>query len=356
MHAEVYRKLQEHLNLHPIGFPRTSHGAELKVLESIFNQEEAATLLHLSPAPETPEGIAARTGADPEKLAKLLERMAAKGLVLRSRSRGTYRMVPFMPGIYEFQLKRMDQELALAFEEAYPELAREIFSSPTAFARVVPVETSLPVGIEVLPYERASEIVKAAGTMALAECLCRKERKLTGGGCTRPRDDICIIFSPMAEQYVDRGLGRQASVEEALRAVQRGQNAGLVRTSLNVQSRPTFMCQCCSCCCALLRGISELDIPTAVVRSRFIPYIDPDPCNGCEACVQGCPVDALSLVDEKAVLNANRCIGCGLCLPECPLEAISLKVRPEPLPPPPAHFVELMTVIAREKGKTYFYR
>ncbi|MEW6034878.1 MAG: 4Fe-4S binding protein [Chloroflexota bacterium] len=356
MHAEIYRKLQEHLNLLPIGFPRTGHGAELEVLEHLFDQEEAGAFLHLSPAPETAEAIAARTQADPEKLAKLLERMAAKGLVLRSRSKGTYRMIPFMPGIYEFQLKRMDKELALAFEEVYPDLAREAFSSPTPFTRVVPVESSLPIGIEVLPYECASEVVRAAGTVALADCLCRKERKLVGGGCARPQDDLCIIFSPMAEQYVDLGLGKMATVEEALKAVRRGQDAGLVRTTLNVQSRPTFMCQCCSCCCGLLRGLSEFDIPTTVVRSRFIPGIEPELCNGCEACVQACPMDALTLVDEKAVLDAGRCIGCGLCVSECPLEAISLRLKPEPAPAPPANFVELMKTIALEKGKTYFYR
>lgn len=355
MHAELLEELREHYSLHPIGFPRTQHGGELRLLDRLFSEEEARVALLLSPTPETPESLSAKLAQDPERLQKLLDGMARKGLVLKSRSRNNFRMLPFLPGIYEFQLNAMDKELASLFEELYPELAAEIFASPTSFTRVLAVEKHLPVDMEIAPYERASEIVKGAGKITLAECLCRKEQKLLGKGCARPRD-VCLVFSPMAEQYVDLGLGQGVSVEEALRAVDRAEKAGLVRCSLNVQSRPTFMCQCCSCCCALLRGMAELDIPTTVAKSAFRPDIDIDSCNGCEACLAICPMKAISLEDEKAVLNDARCIGCGLCVSECPLEAIALQSRPRAeVALPPGNFVELMTIIGREKGRTYFY-
>jgi len=351
MHAHIYEKLRDFYHSHPIGFPKTETGIEMKILERLFEEEEAEAALKLTSRGQSAGDIASQIGKDPGATAEVLERMSRKGLLLKQGD--LYRLIPFIPGIYEFQLKRMDESLAHDFEELYPHLAREVFSSPTSFARVLPVEKHIPAEIEVAPYERASEIVRNAGKIALAECLCRKEQKLVGKGCARPKDDICLVFSPMAEHYIDMDLGREATVEEALKAISRGEESGLVRCTLNVQRRPTFMCQCCSCCCALLRGVYEMDIPTAVTRSNFIPEVDPELCTGCESCVEICPMDALSMEDEKARVDLRRCLGCGLCVSECPVEAVSLKPKAERTTPP-GNFAELMKTIAQEKGRTYF--
>ncbi len=47
-----------------------------------------------------------------------------------------------------------------------------------------------------------------------------------------------------------------------------------------------------------------------------------DECVGCESCVSACPVEAISMVDEKAVIDHDKCTGCGTCIAECPSEAI----------------------------------
>ena len=48
-------------------------------------------------------------------------------------------------------------------------------------------------------------------------------------------------------------------------------------------------------------------------------------CTGCEACIPECPVDAISMVDEKAVVNESECTDCGACVPACPVEAITME-------------------------------
>jgi Fe-S-cluster-containing hydrogenase component 2 len=46
-------------------------------------------------------------------------------------------------------------------------------------------------------------------------------------------------------------------------------------------------------------------------------------CTGCGTCVDACPAEAISLVDDVAVINHDECTECGTCIEECPAEAIS---------------------------------
>jgi ferredoxin len=50
-------------------------------------------------------------------------------------------------------------------------------------------------------------------------------------------------------------------------------------------------------------------------------YIITDDCIGCQACVDECPVGAISEVDGKYVINEDECISCGACAGACPVEA-----------------------------------
>lgn len=52
--------------------------------------------------------------------------------------------------------------------------------------------------------------------------------------------------------------------------------------------------------------------------------IDKDTCVGCSACIGVCPVEALSMVDDKAVVDEDTCIDCGACVDTCPVGAITL--------------------------------
>ncbi|MBD3378965.1 MAG: 4Fe-4S dicluster domain-containing protein [Candidatus Omnitrophica bacterium] len=50
--------------------------------------------------------------------------------------------------------------------------------------------------------------------------------------------------------------------------------------------------------------------------------IDKEKCTGCSACVEVCPVNAISMENGKAVVS-DACIDCGACIAQCPVEAIS---------------------------------
>ncbi len=51
--------------------------------------------------------------------------------------------------------------------------------------------------------------------------------------------------------------------------------------------------------------------------------VDKEACIGCTACVGACPVDALSMQDDKAVCDDDKCVDCGACISECPTGAIT---------------------------------
>jgi Fe-S-cluster-containing hydrogenase component 2 len=53
--------------------------------------------------------------------------------------------------------------------------------------------------------------------------------------------------------------------------------------------------------------------------------VDKEKCTGCETCVDECPASAITIVEEKADVNADLCVDCGSCVDVCPAEAISME-------------------------------
>ena len=53
-------------------------------------------------------------------------------------------------------------------------------------------------------------------------------------------------------------------------------------------------------------------------------------CKGCGICVARCQMEALTLEDDKVVLDLNHCIGCGLCVTTCSTGSLTLVRKPDP--------------------------
>ncbi len=58
----------------------------------------------------------------------------------------------------------------------------------------------------------------------------------------------------------------------------------------------------------------------------FVVTIDDDKCEGCEECVDVCPVEVFEMVDEKSsAVNADECLGCESCVEVCEPSAITIE-------------------------------
>jgi ferredoxin len=53
--------------------------------------------------------------------------------------------------------------------------------------------------------------------------------------------------------------------------------------------------------------------------------IDAEKCTGCESCIEECPSEVISMVNEKAQVDADNCIDCGACVDCCATEAITME-------------------------------
>ena len=326
MNDDAYEKLAGALDQLAGAFPRTKSGVELQILRRIFSPEEALIACNMSGTSEAADAIAERINQPAEEIGEKLKAMLRRGIIWSSRKDGirNYRLAPFIVGIWEEQWDVMDHELAHLCEQYFLEggLAGIMRPSP-AMNRVVPAHRAIKTET-ILPYEDVKAVIMAAKRFGLRECICRKQQDMVG---TRKCDfplDVCLNFS-MADRPP---RPHDITQEEALKLLDRAEEIGLVHTVGNVVEGVYYVCNCCGCCCAVLRGVTRFGIENSVAKANYYAVVDADECNACGICEDRCQVNACTVADV-ATIDLARCIGCGLCVTGCDSEAVRLERRPD---------------------------
>jgi Fe-S-cluster-containing hydrogenase component 2 len=339
MSVDTYRRLAGVLDTLPNGFPSTESGVELKILEKIFTPQEAALFCDLRLAYETAEQITQRTGRPLEGLEERLRTMADKGQIyeVRMGASSLFKMVPFIVGLWEGQRDRIDKDLVAMFEDYFPALEEQLLSIQPQIMQTLAIEETIPFAQEALPYERVSTILEFGQSFSVNTCVCKKERGMLGNPCEKPRE-VCLFVVPIPGYFEQFPAARAISRDEAYALLNETEEAGLVHMTSNVQAGQYFICNCCGCCCGILRAIREDGLPARlVINSHYYAETDPERCNGCGICAdERCQIDAI--VEEEGIYRVvqERCIGCGLCASACLEQAVRLvrKDDADLMPPP----------------------
>ncbi len=326
MNGDAYERLAEALGKLPNGFPRTASNVEIRILKKIFSLEEASIASQLGRSTEPIDKLTKRIGLPAENAEEKLKAMAKRGLLWCEKAEGKlfFRLAPFVVGIYEAQLESMDHELAHLVEEYLSNGgAAGIMKPQPALHRVVPAQKAAK-SEWILPYDDVKAILSSSKSFGLRDCICRVQQELNG---TRRCDfplRTCLFFSPFEtppHRYT-------ISKEEALSFLDKAEETGLVHTVSNVMKGIGYVCNCCGCCCGILRGITDWGIENSVAYANYFAEIDPQECAGCGLCIKRCQVHAISEKDGVSVVNLKKCIGCGLCATGCPNGAAKLTKKP----------------------------
>ncbi len=313
----------------PNGFPRTPSKIEIRILKKLFSPEEALLASQMSRKKETADAIAARVGADPNETLTRLAKMADKDLIWSYELEGkqVFRLAPFIVGIYESA--EMDHELAHMMEDYLASGgAKGIMGPQPALHRVVPSHKALK-SEQILPYDDVKAILLKSRSFTLRDCICREQRKTLGHDCKFPMR-TCLSFSENEGQPGKFSISKY----DALSFLDEAEELGLVHTVRNVVKGVGYVCNCCGCCCGIMRGITDWGIENSVASSNYFASIDATECSGCGTCVERCQVHAVQEKDGVSVVDRGKCIGCGLCVTGCPSGAAKLEKKAEAITPP----------------------
>jgi electron transport complex protein RnfB len=319
-----YNTLADALNQLPNAFPRTESNIEILLLKKIFSPEEAWLCGQLTVEFEPIESIAKRIGLSAGETRSRLKKMMNRGFVWGDLNAGVARLAPFIVGIYEEQVWDMDHEFAHLMEDWFDEAGAEFMRYQPAIHRVIPAQSSTK-SEWILPYDDIKAILKSKKSFRVRDCICRVQQELIGERkCDFPKH-VCLTFTSFERPPSDRDI----TLEQALALIDETEKVGLVHSVSNIAEGIFYVCNCCGCCCGILRGITEYGIENSVAAANYVANIDPEQCKGCGTCIKRCQVKAISSKQAVSIVDPDKCIGCGLCVTSCLIHAAKLNRKPD---------------------------
>jgi ferredoxin len=358
MNTEVYKRLCDEMARRGGRYPGKDIPEFYDLVEELFAPEEAAVAAAMTSRMETAEATAGRMGKETKEVEAIYEAMCDKSLCM-SVDRGGIRYyigVPFVPGIFEFQFARgkfteKDRRIARlihAYKAAFDRISPPEERAEFPKNRVVPIDETIRPESKVHTFNQINAYIDKADPIGVYTCFCRHEAKLLDekDDCGMPME-VCMLFGVGANFFIERGVARQLTKEEAKAVLRTAAEAGLVHAGLNVQELD-FICNCCSCHCMILKDALSQPKPGKALSSGYQPVVDPDLCTGCETCIGRCPAKAMTMPENLPIIDPDRCFGCGVCAIGCPMEAITMAEK-EQIPIPPVNQKELNLRMASKR-------
>ena len=330
------------------------------LVETLFTPEQAEVNNLLTAKPATAAQIAEAAGRSEDDLSAVLEKMSDLGLCETTVRGGVryFRGVPFMPGIFEYQFmpgRETDRDrriaaLIHAYKLAYKKAkGRARVSFPAT--RVITVDQKIDAGNTIHTYDQVATYIDKYESISVTTCYCRHAARLRGENIHQMPMKVCMSFGDMAEYTIERLGGRRLNRVQARKILDEAETAGLIHMSRNTTEDINFICNCDRWHCEVVTAMLEQPRPGQVFNSGFEPRFDTGLCVACEACIDRCPPEALTMGEKDVpVVDLDRCFGCAVCATGCPEDAIVMENKPE-YPAPPRDLGELAGAIKASYGK-----
>lgn len=364
-----YTDMVDRLNRFPQGAPPSE--TLYKTLRLLLSEREASLVALMPIKPFTARKAAEIWKMSVAEARTVLETLASRAMLVDVLLDGemTYTLPPPMAGFFEFAMMRtrddIDQKLLSELLYQYLNVEEDFMRAligrgDTQLGRTFVHEPALSAEntVQVLDYERASEVIRTARVRGVGTCYCRHKARHLGKNCDRPME-ICMTFSDAAESLTRHGFARQVDVSEGLDLLQQAYENNLVQFGENARENVSFICNCCGCCCEAMQAARRFCALHPIHTTNFLPVVDESVCNGCGKCVSACPVEAMTLVSahdpqhpkmKKAAVNEDVCLGCGVCVRSCDRQhGLTLRSR-EKRVITPANAVHRVVVMAIERG------
>lgn len=351
----IYRRLQEHIDNMPVGFPVSRTGLDIKILKQLFTVEEANVALELSMLPEPLKRIYPRLkkyGYSREEAGNILNSMIGKGIIF-GRKNKYYSKLQYAIGIFEMQGGRLTPSFAAASKEYGIRDFKNEFINKNIPGQI----RTIPVGRSIIrenftdTYDNIRDLImNTKGDIVIHGCVCREGFDLLGKPCKlSDLRETCIALKGIAKSFIRAGKGRVVTKIEMLALLDEFEKTGFVLQPENCRD-PELICCCCGCCCGVIAMLKQFPRPADHYSSNYYAAVDTNLCIGCETCENRCRMDAISVAAEKAFVDTGRCIGCGLCTSSCPTGAVTLQKKDKIKIPPADHKTLYQTILKKKIG------
>ena len=354
---EVYVKLRTLINTIGMGNGNEVHDGAFGEIMYLFSEEDAAHVL------EMPVGVmftateySVVSGRPEAECVEILEDLSHRGLLFRATHGGVkhYHLLAEAHGIWEYCLIEHCTEGYESAEEAAEagwntgeatanysvlhslnwgaDVIEHLYNSDTPFYYPVPPSTDVVAEGEITPYDDWRAILDRNTVFAVSPCQCRISHQATAQPDPGAHPvETCISLGEMAEYYIENGIGRQITRDEAVAVIERSIDAGMVIQSAYTKDSEIF-CSCHGDCCDILASYVACGcIPGNSFNniSHYSLAVDTESCLKCGMCANQCPLYAVTMDEETGLptVNAGLCIRCGQCARTCPVEARKLTLR-----------------------------
>ena len=355
----VYVKMRALIHTYGMGCGGTPTDTCFDGMMSKFTEDQAQFFLDL------PMGVkfsatdtCAKTGRSVEECMELCEHIANEGYLIRFDTNNgvQYHQVPYFQGVVEYHLRDVMEDptfdIGVQATGMLPDDMRTT-GTPTFYA--MPCDPSVVTESTVLPYDDVETIIKSKNKLAIAPCYCRYTALAKAGITDYPtfeefatgqfedymsplcnqRIETCMMMGDEAQYWIDCGVAREISPDEAIAYMKRSCEDGFILQSCFSKDTGTI-CSCHADSCGIIAEWNSLGSAEAIGAakpfgqiSHYNLEVDLDKCIKCGTCAQRCPLHTITMdgPDGTPLVGPN-CFRCGQCAYVCPQGARKLTQRP----------------------------